>query len=59
MDVRRVALVFDDEVRPDTTGVYCRRALAGLADVRHVRPADLGRLPRGAFDLHLDRKSVV
>ena len=27
MDIRRVALIFDDRPRPETTGVYCRRAL--------------------------------
>ena len=27
MDIRRVAVIFDDQSRPETTGVYCRRAL--------------------------------
>ena len=51
MSIQRVALIFDDKVRPDTTGIYCRRALAGLVEVEHFRPQDL--LPRQGFDLYL------
>src|SRR5262249_19659674 len=50
----RVALIFDDTARPETTGVYCRRALEGLARVEHFRPADLERVPRMGFDLYLN-----
>jgi protein-L-isoaspartate O-methyltransferase len=53
MAIRRVALVFDDRNRPDTTGVYCRRALAGLVDCVHVRPDALGPRPPGGTDLVL------
>ena len=41
----RVALIFDDTSRPETTGVYCRTALQGIVQVEHYRPADLERLP--------------
>ena len=54
MAIRRVALIFDREARPETTGVYCLRALEGLVDVEHVDPGDLGRLPRRGFDLYLN-----
>jgi len=40
--VVRVALVYDDVLRPDTTGVHCRAALEGLCEVRHFLPQDLG-----------------
>lgn len=53
MPVRRVALIFDDTVRPDTTGVYCRRALATMVEVVHVRPAELDAAPRTGIDLYL------
>ena len=31
MEIQRIALIYDDSLRPDTTGGYCRRALADLA----------------------------
>jgi len=49
----RVALIFDDATRPDTTGVYCRRALEKLAEVEHFRPDDLSRIPSDGFDVYL------
>jgi GT2 family glycosyltransferase/tetratricopeptide (TPR) repeat protein/2-polyprenyl-3-methyl-5-hydroxy-6-metoxy-1,4-benzoquinol methylase len=52
--VRRVALIFDNKARPETTGVYCRRALGSLVEVEHFLPAELSRIPRGAFDLYLN-----
>ncbi len=51
--MKRVALIFDDSARPETTGVYCRRALEGLVTVEHFRPADLEHIPRDGFDLYL------
>jgi 2-polyprenyl-3-methyl-5-hydroxy-6-metoxy-1,4-benzoquinol methylase len=54
MSVQRVAIVFDDSTRPETTGVYCRRALQGLVAVEHFRPAELDRVPRDGFDLYLN-----
>jgi 2-polyprenyl-3-methyl-5-hydroxy-6-metoxy-1,4-benzoquinol methylase len=54
MDIRRVALIYDDTSRPETTGTYCRRALAELVEVEHIRPANLDRAPRTGFDLYLN-----
>jgi len=54
MDIRRVAIVFDDQPRPETTGVYCRRALESLVDVVHFRPDALATIPRDGFDLYLN-----
>lgn len=53
MPIERVAVIFDDTARPETTGVYCRRALTELVQVEHFRPADLDRLQPGQFDLYL------
>ena len=49
----RIALIFDNKVRPDTTGTYCRRALLSLADVHHYLPSELDHVPRTGFDLYL------
>ena len=54
MDIRRVALIYDDTSRPETTGTYCLRALAKLVQVEHVSPADLDQLSRTGFDLYLN-----
>ena len=54
MTIQRVALVFDNQVRPETTGGYCLRALHSLVDVEHFLPADLDRVPRKGFDLYLN-----
>jgi len=53
MAKQRVALVFDDTTRPETTGVYCRTALQEIAQVEHFRPCDLERVPRQGYDLYL------
>jgi O-antigen biosynthesis protein len=52
-DRHRVAVIFDDRTRPETTGVYCRRALATLAEVVFFHPDDLASVPRTGFDLYL------
>ena len=54
MAIRRVALIFDSVQRPETTGVYCLRALKRLVDVEHFQPGELGRMPRTGFDLYLN-----
>jgi GT2 family glycosyltransferase/tetratricopeptide (TPR) repeat protein/2-polyprenyl-3-methyl-5-hydroxy-6-metoxy-1,4-benzoquinol methylase len=54
MNPRRIAIVFDHKARPETTGVYCRRALEGLADVEQFLPGEMARIPRGRFDLYLN-----
>jgi len=50
----RVALIYDDTVRPDTTGVHCREALEGLAEVIHFLPRDIAQIPAVGFDLYLN-----
>ena len=54
MTIRRVALIFDDTVRQDTTGTYCRRALEKLVEVEHFLPGSLAKVPRSGFDLYLN-----
>jgi GT2 family glycosyltransferase/tetratricopeptide (TPR) repeat protein len=54
MAVRSVAIIFDNKVRPDTTGVYCRRGLGQLVEVEHFLPTELSRIPRQGFDLYLN-----
>jgi len=54
VSIRRVAVIFDNEARPETTGVYCRRALGRLVEVEHFLPSDLSRLSPGEFDLYLN-----
>src|SRR5947209_2696892 len=54
MAIRKVALIFDNQVRPDTTGGYCLRALQKLVTVKHFLPADLAQVPRTGFDLYLN-----
>lgn len=49
----RVAIVFDNSVRPETTGTYVRRALGEVAEVEHLLPTDLGRSRTDASDLIL------
>ena len=49
----RVAIVFDNSLRPETTGFYCRRALGQLVDAEHVLPIELGRIETGRFDLFI------
>ncbi|HEV3259212.1 MAG TPA: methyltransferase domain-containing protein [Gemmataceae bacterium] len=50
----RVALIFDNKARPETTGVYCRRAQGQLVEVEHFLPGELARIPREGFDLYLN-----
>ncbi len=54
MVIRRVAVIYDDRVRPDTTGVYCRRALESLVETVHFRPDELAAIPTQGFDLYLN-----
>jgi GT2 family glycosyltransferase/tetratricopeptide (TPR) repeat protein len=53
MSIKRVALIFDNAARPDTTGTYCRRALGRICGVEHFLPTELGRLRQEKFDLYL------
>ena len=53
MTLSRVAVIFDNKAHPDTTGVYCRRALGQLVNVEHFLPTELSQIPRQGFDLYL------
>ena len=48
MAIHRVAIIFDNIQRPETTGGYCLRALGGLAEVQHFQPTELDRIPARA-----------
>ncbi|MES2792484.1 MAG: glycosyltransferase [Planctomycetota bacterium] len=54
--MQRVAIVYDDSIRPDTTGTYCLRAFQALVregqleDVQHLLPTQLEQLKHGSFD---------
>lgn len=50
---RRVALVYDDVVRRDTTGTYCLRAMRHFAQASHYLPCETCCIPAGYFDLIL------
>jgi len=54
MAIQRVAVIFDDRARPETTGVYCRRALERVVEVVHFRPDALDQVPREAIDLYIN-----
>jgi hypothetical protein len=49
----RVAIIFDDTARPETTGGYCRRALGELVHVEHFLPSQVGQIPTREFALYL------
>ena len=53
MRIERVALIYDDRPRPETTGFYCLRALQELVQVEHVLPDQLETVGPGDFDLYL------
>ena len=53
MTIQRVALIFDNTARPETTGLYCRRALGALVEVEHFLPEQMAAIPREGFDLYL------
>lgn len=42
MHQKHITIIYDDTLRADTTGGYCLRALRDIAEVSHVRPAELG-----------------
>ncbi len=49
----RVAVVYDDTLRPETTGTYCRRALIDLVRDRKIQHAE-HLLPNQALDTQPD-----
>ncbi len=50
MNGQRVAIIFDNTLRRETTGLYCRRALGQLVEVEHLLPTDLGRVEAGRYN---------
>ncbi|MFQ5828089.1 MAG: glycosyltransferase [Candidatus Methylomirabilia bacterium] len=48
-----IALIYDNTVRPDTTGEYCKRALQQISEVVHFLPSQLQEIPARGFDLYL------
>ena len=54
MTIKRVALIFDNQARPETTGFYCRRALGNFVEVEHFLPEEVSEIPPGKFDLFLN-----
>jgi hypothetical protein len=54
MDIRRIAIIFDTTLRPETAGVCCRRALEGFVEAQHFQPHELDHIPRRGFDLYLN-----
>lgn len=53
MTLQRLALIFDHRTRPETTGVYCLRALSNILEVEHFHPDQLAEIPSTGFDLYL------
>lgn len=57
--MKRIAIIFDNCARPETTGLYCRRALgdmvqAGqLIEVEHFLPEECFEISADRFDLFL------
>lgn len=56
IQAQRIAIVFDDRIRPETTGTYCYRALEQLVDTTHFLPGQLANTDFSSFDLvlHID-----
>jgi hypothetical protein len=53
MSIPRVAIIFDHRQRPETTGIYCKATLPGLAESTHFHPDDMAQIAPGEFDLYL------
>tara|TARA_R110000868_G_scaffold376770_1_gene641855 strand:+ start:2389 stop:7095 length:4707 start_codon:yes stop_codon:yes gene_type:complete len=52
--IKRIALIFDNQARPETTGFYCRRALGKFVEVEHFLPEEIPEIPVNQFDLFLN-----
>jgi hypothetical protein len=50
----KIAIVFSKGNRPDTTGVYCLRALGQKHKVSHFEPEDLSKIKREDYDLFMN-----
>lgn len=54
MNIKRIAVIFDNKTRPETTGFYCRRALGKIAEVEHFLPEEIPEIPAERYDLFLN-----
>ncbi|WP_437193296.1 glycosyltransferase [Planctomicrobium sp. SH527] len=45
-----VGVIFDESLRPETTGGYVLRAMQSLVQAVHIRPEELDTVDPGAFD---------
>lgn len=50
MTLRRLARIYDNYPRPETTGLCCRQELAPLIPVEHTLPADAIHVRRREYD---------
>lgn len=50
---KRVAIIYDNIVHPDTTGEYCKKALSLFCHVDHYLPTQISKLVPGSYDLFL------
>jgi SAM-dependent methyltransferase len=50
----KIAIVFSKGNRPDTTGVYCLRALGQKHEVSHFEPEEMSKIQRGEYDLFMN-----
>jgi hypothetical protein len=48
-----LAVIYEHLTRPETTGVYCLRALAELAQVEQFHPSRMADICRSGNDLYL------
>ncbi|MFO0946231.1 MAG: glycosyltransferase [Planctomycetota bacterium] len=51
--MKRFALIFEDRVRPETTGLYCLRAFSRLGSAVHFLPEEIDNIVNNDFDLFL------
>ena len=54
MEIRRVAVIYDDRDRPETTAFTAAAPSKGWLSVAHFRPDELADIPRDGFDLFLN-----
>ncbi len=50
----KIAIVFSKGNRPDTTGVYCLRALGQKHEVSHFEPEEMSKIQREEYDLFMN-----
>jgi DUF based on E. rectale Gene description (DUF3880) len=53
MAISQIAVLFDNRLRPETTGGYCLRALQEFVHVQHFASYNRQQLPASGFDFYL------